>query len=238
MDDFTSDVNDIYIVAMDRDIDSFLSFLSQDSDSVVQSKMLGAKKAWGIVDAEFEKFKNSPVEAYESFNLTPEEIAGSLDEPVVFELPEGWKYITFPNSDLTISFPDDWSFETYGDNDEYLKINNPDRSITILSGLLETAFSEIDSDSGRLFSLQTFLETSDYDFYNERSANIEIHSMNKAYVVEYSIREDSGDDITDGIQAYVVTPDEKCFMFIVSTTRNEFAQIDLIIIREIFGSIR
>jgi hypothetical protein len=231
-------INDLYIIAMNSDIDSFISFLSKDSDSVVQRKMAGSQKAWDIVNAEYDKFIESPIDAYKAFNLTAEEVESSLIEPEPFVLPEDWNDKDFPNSNLIISFPSDWSSQTYGDNNQFLKILNSDKSLTILSGLIDDCFSGIESDSGRLFSLQTYLETSDYDYYNERTANTEVYSLNKAYVIEYSVRENPSDDIEDQILANVVTPDDKCVVFMISTSRDEFPQIDQLTIQEIYGSIR
>jgi len=173
-----------------------------------------------------------------AFNLSSEEIASSLEQPEEFELPDNWKNIELPASDLTISIPDDWTTEFYGDENQFVRLNNSDETLEVYGGFISDEMNDIESDAGRLFSLQTFLETSDYDYYNEYSANIEVHSLNKAYVVEYSVREDSGDDIEDRIIAYIFTPVEEFIILFGETTRDEFAQIDLLEIREIFGSIR
>jgi len=232
-------INDIISVAMESDVSALISFLSQDSDSVVSKKMAGAQKAWEIADAEFENFKEAPLDAYFAFNLTSEDITAELEQSEEFKLPEDWKNIALPATDLTVSIPDDWDTDTYGDNDEFISLSNTDGSITVYGGDISSdAISSIESDAGRLFSLQTYLETSGYDYYNEHSANMEVHYFNKAYVVEYSVREFSGNDIKDRIMAYIFTPDNSVILFICETSRDEFAQIDLIQIREIFGSIR
>lgn len=232
-------ISGIVVVAMESDINALLSFLGNDSDSVVSRKMTGAKKAWEIVNGELDSFRLSPLDAYKAFNLSAEEIAMSLDKPEPFVLPEGWVDKNIPNSDLIVSIPDDWASLTYGDNDEYIKLINEDESIEILGGFFaDDSLKEIESDSARLFSIQTYLETSDYDFYLEHSAEVEVHSLNKAYVVEYSVREYSGDDIEEKIITYVLTPDNETLLFFVNTSREEFAQIDFVQFAKVFGSIR
>jgi len=232
-------LNDLIIVAMERDIDSFISFLSQDSDSVVVRKMEGAEKAWGIAHDELDKFKEAPLEAYRSFNVTIEELEASLDELVGFERPDGWVDRDIPYSDLVFSIPSDWGVSTYGDKDQFVKTSNPDKSLTFLMGAFEEGgFGDLESDSGRLFSLQTILETSDYDYYLERSANVELHSKNKAYVVEFSVRDRPSDDIEDRIWSVVLTPTEKEVIVMAQTTRDEFAQIDIGMYKTVLGSIR
>jgi len=224
---------------MERDIDSFISFLSQDSDSVVVRKMEGAEKAWGIAHDELDKFKEAPLEAYRSFNVTIEELEASLDELVGFERPDGWVDRDIPYSDLVFSIPSDWGVSTYGDKDQFVKTSNPDKSLTFLMGAFEEGgFGDLESDSGRLFSLQTILETSDYDYYLERSANVELHSKNKAYVVEFSVRDRPSDDIEDRIWSVVLTPTEKEVIVMAQTTRDEFAQIDIGMYKTVLGSIR
>jgi uncharacterized protein YrzB (UPF0473 family) len=231
-------LNDIVIIAMESDIDALISFLRQDGDSIVSQKMAGADKAWDIVEEEFEKFKEAPLDAYYASNSSAEDIQNMLEEPNEFILKEDWSDINLPNANLVVSIPDDWETSTYGEENQFIKLTNSDETLVIMGGVLEDALIDIESDSGRLFSLQTFLETSDYDYYNERSADIEVFALNKAYVIEYSVRKYSGNDIKDEVIAYVVTPDEDVVMWICTTTRDEFAQIDIAIIHEIFGSIR
>lgn len=232
-------ISGIVVVAMESDINALISFLGNDSDSVVNRKMSGAKKAWEIVNNELDSFRASPLEAYKAFNLSAEEIAMSLDQPEPFVKPESWVDNDIPNTELIVSIPDDWDFLTLGDNNEYIKLISEDKSIEIVGGFFsDDSFTEIESDSARLFSIQTYLETSDYDFYLEHSADVEVHSLNKAYVIEYSVREDSGDEIEEKIITYVLTPDNETFLFFVNTTREEFAQIDFVQIAQVFGSIR
>jgi len=231
-------ISDIVVVAMESDINALVSFLSQDSDSVVSRKMAGAKEAWEIVDTELKNFKESPLDSYMAFNLTSEEIASSLEQPEEFILPEGWNDVELPASDLTVSIPNDWVTDLYGDENQFISMANSDESLEVYGGFISEGMGDIESDSGRLFYLQTYLETSDYDYYLEHSADVEVHSLNKAYVVEYSVRVNSGDDIEDRVMAYIFTPEDEVVLFVCETTRDEFAQIDLLQIREIFGSIR
>jgi len=232
-------ISGIVVVAMESDIDALLSFLGKDSDSIVTRKMNGAKKAWEIVNGEVDSFRASPLDAYKAFNLSAEEIASSLDKPEPFVKPEGWVDKSIPETELLVSIPEDWDFLTFGDNDEYIKLINEDESIEIVGGFFpDDSMKEIESDAARLFSIQTFLETSDYDFYLEHSAEVEVHSLNRAYVVQYSVRESSGDEIEEKMITYVLTPDDETFLFFVNTTREEFAQIDFVQIAKVFGSIR
>lgn len=233
-------LNDVIIVAMERDIDSFISFLSQDNDSVVARKMEGAEKAWEIVNEELDKFSESPREAYQSTTLSAQELEKTLDEDVKFERPEDWIDKEIPNTNLVFSIPDDWSVTSYGEKDQFLETTNPDETLTLLIGSSEeSGFANLDSDAGRLFALQTLLETTDYDYYLEKNSDIEIHSRNKAYVVEFSVRENPWDGLKeDRVWAVVITPEENEVLVIAETTRNQFAKIDLIIYRSILGSIR
>jgi hypothetical protein len=231
-------LSDIVVVAMESDINSLVSFLSRDSDSVVSRKMAGAKKAWEIVDTELENFEESPFDAYMAFNLTSEEIESSLEQPTEFELPDDWKNVDLPISELIFSIPESWETEFYGDESQFIRITSSDGTLKIYGGYMPDGIGDIESDSGRLFSLQTILETSDFNFYLEHSADVEVHALNKAYVVEYSVREDSGDDIIEKILAHIITPEDEAVLLFCETTRDEFAQIELIQIREIFGSIR
>jgi hypothetical protein len=230
-------ISDITGVAMESSIDALLSFLGQDSDSVVQRKLAGATTTWELVNSEFENFKNSPVDAYMAFNLTTEELEESLNQPVDFVLPENWVDSKIPKTDMVISHPRDWDVEFYGKDDNYIELKNDDGTLSIYGGYLEES-TDYTSDSGQLFAIQTYLETEDYDYYNERSANVEVFSQNKVYMVEYSVREDSGDDIETKILSYIFTPGGEQFIFYCETTRDEFAQIDMLQIQEVFGSIR
>lgn len=232
-------LNDLVVVAMEREIDSFISFLGQDSDSVVARKMNGAEKAWEVVNEEIANFEEDPVEAYQTFSVSADELEAALDEPNQFTRPEGWINEEIPDSDLRLSVPDDWSAKTYGPEDEYLQLDNPDETLTFLVGSMgDGGLAELESDPGRLFSLQTILETSDYDYYLERSANVEVHAENKAYVVEFSVRDSTGDEIEDRIWAIVITPSGREVLVIAQTTRSEFAQIDVATYKTVLGSVR
>lgn len=232
-------LNDLVVVAMERDIDAFISFLGQDSDSVVFRKMEGAEKAWELVDEEIADFEEDALEAYQTFLLTTDQVEASLDEPAEFERPEGWIDKDIPDSDLKLSVPDDWSAWTYGSDDQYLGLSNLDETLTFLVGSMgEGEIAELESDSGRLFSLQTHLETTDYDYYLEKSADVEVHAENKAYVVEFSVRESSAEDIEDRVWATVVTPSGREVLVIAETSRSEFAQIDFVTLKTVLGSIR
>ena len=230
-------ISDIAGVAMESSIDALLSFLGKDSDSVVQRKLAGAIKTWEIVDSEFESFKNSPVDAYIAFNLSTEEIEESVNQPVDFVLPEDWVDSKLTNTDMVISHPRDWDVEYFGTDNLFIKLKNEDGTLSIYGGYFEGS-TDYTSDSGQLFALQTYLETEDYDYYNERSANVEIFSQNRVYMVDYSVRENSGDDIERKILSYIFTPGGEQFIFYCETTRDEFAQIDMLQIQEVFGSIR
>ena len=230
-------ISDITGVAMESSIDALLSFLGKDSDSIVQRKLTGAIKTWEIVDSEFQNFKNSPIDAYMAFNLTTREIEESVNQPVDFVLPENWVDSKLSNTDLVISHPREWDVEYYGEDNLYIKLKNEDGTLGIYGGYFEGS-TGYTSDRGQLFALQTYLETEDYDYYNERSANVEVFSQNRVYMVEYSVRQNSGDDIESKILSYIFTPGEEQFIFYCDTTRDEFAQIDLLQIQQVFGSIR
>lgn len=232
-------LNDLIVVAMDRDIDSFISFLSQDSDSIVARKIQGADAAWEIVESEISSFEEDPIAAYQSSSVTPEDLEQEIDQTPEFELPDGWTNHQLPASDLVFSIPNDWDSSTYGDEDQFVRNDSPDGSVTFLLGVFSpNGLSELDSDAGRLFSLQTILETSDFDYYLEKSAEVEVHAQNRAYLVEFSARENSGREIQDRVWAVVITPDEAEVLAIAQTSRDEFAQIDLATFRTLLGSFR
>ena len=138
---------------------------------------------------------------------------------------------------MVISHPRDWDVVFFGEDDNFILLKNDDGTLSIYGGYLEKS-TDYTSDSGQLFAIQTYLETEDYDYYNERSANVEVFSQNKVYMVEYSEMWDSGDDITSGISAYIFPPVGGYFIILCSTTRDEFTQIDRLQLQEVFGSIR
>lgn len=233
-------LQDLVVVAMESQINAFISFLAQDSDTVVARKILGAEDVRSTVDAEIIAFEEDALAAYLASNVTTDDLAQQLEQAEPFILPDGWKDSSFANNDsLIVSIPNDWTRETFGDNDEFTRFESKDGAVEVIAGVVNDAeITLLDSDGARLFALQTQLETSDYDFYSEHSAEVGVYALNKGYVVEFARRYSSGDDIEEQIWATVVTPEDNEVFFIISTTRDEFAQIDFLIIADIFSSIR
>lgn len=111
--------------------------------------------------------------------------------------------------------------------------------MTILLGAIhEGGLTEFESDAGRLLMHQLANEDNDYSYYNERSAEIGVYNENKGYMVEYTHRENSGDDITAEIVISIITNSGDEVFMLVSTTNDEFSQIDRLIFGDVFGSIR
>jgi len=224
-------ISDITGVAMESSIDTLLSFLDQDSDSVVQGKLAGATTTWELVNSEFENFKNSPIDAYMALER-------SLNQPVDFVLPENWIDSKIPKADMVISHPRDWDVDLdSGKTVLLIKLENDDGTLSC-GGSYYDKNKDYKSYSGQLFEIRTKDASQDRFYYIERSANVEVFSQNIVYMVEYSEMWDSGDDITSGISAYIFPPVGGYFIILCSTTRDEFAQIDMLQIQEVFGSIR
>jgi hypothetical protein len=233
-------LQDLVVVSMETEIDTFISFLSNDSDTVVARKMAESEKVRNIVDDEIAAFRNDAMAAYEASVVTAESLIKNTGTSEPFSLPDDWKDITFPDSnDLVLSIPQDWTQSTFGDEGQYLNLKNDDKTMTVVMDILEEkTITEVDSDRARLFSLQTILETEDWDFYLEHNSEVGLYALNKGYVVEFSRRVSSSGDIEDGIYAIIVTPDKQEVIVIVNTERNDFAQIDLLTLELIYGSIR
>jgi len=127
----------------------------------------------------------------------------------------------------------------YGDKSQFIQLQNDDRTLTVSGGLLEGQdFTNLSTDGARLFSLQTVLETQNWDFYSERSAEIGVYALNRGYVVRFSRRMFSSGNITDNEWAQIVTPDLEEVFVMAETTRDDFAKIDLLTLEQVFASIR
>lgn len=230
-------LHDLVLLAVETQINAFISFLSQDSDTVVARKMSAANEARRIVDKELSAFQEDPLEAYRKAEITAESLIKELSEPEPFVLPEGWQNITFPNNeDLIVSIPSDWEWEHI---DELLKLTNNDKTLLIgMSNLDESLLSEFDSDQARLFLLQTSLETESWDFYSEQNAEVGVYGLNRGYVVRFSYRPYSSSDISEAIRAVIITPEDQEILVLATTERDEFAKIDLLLFEQILSSIR
>lgn len=233
-------LEDLVVVAIETKVDAFISFLSQDSDTVVARKLTASEEVRSMVDDEISAFKNDPLAAYEASELTAESLVENADQTEPFTLPDAWIDISFPDSDeLILSIPENWTQDTLGGKGQFLQLRNDDRTLTVIMDVFEEkSYTRFDSDRVRLFSLQTTLETEDWDFYSERSAEVGLYALNRGYVVEFARRYSKSSDIEDNVWAIIVTPDEHEVFVIASTERDDFAQIDVLTLQEIYGSIR
>lgn len=233
-------LQDLVIVAMESKVDAFISFLSKDSDTVVARKNNASDQVRAAVDAEIVKFRNDPLRAYEASEVTAASLAEDLDRQESFVLPNGWVNIEIPDSNgLILSLPGSWTFETTGDHGEDLDLANGDGTLKVAIRVLDDGVSSnFGSDRARLFSLQTTLETIGWDFYSERSAEIGLYALNRGYVVRFAGRYSQSSDIEDHLWAAIVTPNGLEVLSMASTERDDFAQIDLLTLEEVFGSIR
>jgi hypothetical protein len=235
-------------MAIKAEIDAFISFLSKDDDSVVSRKFTASKIVRAKVDSEIGPFKLDPLASYEATEFTPESLVQNLDQAEPFALPEGWIDISLPGSDeLILSIPGDWTH--YADKD-YLRLRNDDSTLEVIAAQAEDKLlTESDSDGARLFILQTTLKAAGLEFYSEHSADVELYSLNRGYVVRYAV---SLLDLIANerqaehrVKAVIVTPSGH-EVFVESsrpnrnsiTKRDDFAQIDLLQLGIIYGSIR
>jgi len=228
---------DFIIVAMEADIDAFISFLAQESDRTVSNQIIAADKAWALVKNEIESFRNDPYKAYLESDITPAEFETSLITPEPFVLPDDWMEYKVPNGELFVSFPRTWKQEV----SEYLKFKSQesDGEITVVVNFIDDkTLLEMESDAGRMFFMKSVLQGIDYDYYNERSANHSNYALNKGFVIRASIRDTESDGIDDTLWAYVITPDEKIALVHARTDKDEFTELSLLIFDEILSSIR
>lgn len=233
-------LQDLVVVGIETKIDAFISFLSQASDTVVARKLTASDKVRDMINDEISAFKNDPLAAYEASQLSAKSLVENAEQVESFTLPDGWVNISLPGSDkLILSIPDDWTYNIVPGEDQFLRLNNNDETLTVMVEELEEGlYTEFDSDRARLFNLQTFLETADADFYSERSAEVGLYALNRGYVVEFLQRYTEASDIKDNVWAIIVTPDNQEVLVLASTSRDDFAQIDMLMLQEIYGSIR
>jgi len=233
-------LQDLVIVSMESEINAFITFLGQESDTIVSRKIKNAADIRAMVDEEIIRFGNDALAAYLASNTSAQDLALKLEAAEPFLLPDGWQDTKFSkNNELIVSIPKDWTQSTLGENDEFTMFQSDDKSLKVVAGVLsEPDISLLESDGARLFALQTQLETSDFAFYLEHSAEVGVYALNKGYIVKFSRRYDEGDPIEEGIWVIVVTPDRDEIFIIVSTERDEFAEIDEIILGNILSSIR
>lgn len=232
-------LQDLVTLAMESEITALLAFLTQESDTVVSRKMNAALTIRETVDQELEAFQADAMDAYLKSNVSADTLEEEASKAEPFLLPDGWIDTDIPDSDLTISHPEDWTPEVYGSENQFLSLDSPDGELTILLGAIhEGGLTEFESDAGRLLMHQLANEDNDYSYYNERSAEIGVYNENKGYMVEYTHRENSGDDITAEIVISIITNSGDEVFMLVSTTNDEFSQIDRLIFGDVFGSIR
>lgn len=233
-------LTDLVMVAVETEIGAFLSFMAQESDTSVSRKLQAAQNARAAVDAQIEAFRKDPLDAYQTASLDAEKLVEGTQAVEPFVRPNDWADVMVAStSNLILSIPNTWTSETFGDDGEYLRLRNDDQTLTVTCGVLSSEDStSANSDAVRLFALQTALETQDWDYYSERSAETGVYALNRGYVVQFSRRMFSSSDITDNQWAQIVTPDDKMVFLMSETTRDDFAKIDLLTLDQVFASIR
>jgi len=163
----------------------------------------------------------------------------------VFSLPENWLNNELPESDLLMSFPNTWN-NIVGIDQPYIYILSGDNFVKGMCGLVSNIFGKefkdefinLKSDDDRLSSLLSTFSFDNFAYYEDRSAYYEVCSQNIAYIVEYSVKEESEGDIIDKLDAFVVTPNNEVIFCNTVTTIDDYWQVDQSTILEIFGSIR
>ena len=233
-------LTDMVVVAVETKIDAFLSFMAQASDTSVSRKLNAADEARTTVNGQIEAFRKDPLLAYETATIDAAKLVEGTQKPEPFVRPADWIDVDIPSSGgLVLSIPKSWASSTYGDGNEYIRLQNGDQTLTVLGGYIsDEGLSSASSDTARLFALQTMLETEDSDFYSEHSAEVGVYALNKGYVVNFARRRFSFGEITDNQWAQVVTPDGVSVFLMAETTRDDFAKIDLLEIDQIYSSIR
>jgi hypothetical protein len=233
-------LTDLVMVAVQAQIDAFLSFMAQDGDTAVARKLQAAEKARTAVNEQIEAFRKEPLDAYETTALDARKLAERTQKVEPFVRPDDWTNVSIPTSpSLILSIPKTWTSETFGDNGEFLQLKNDDGTLKVnVLRLSSDESASTDSDAARLFALQTTLETQNWDFYSEQSAESGVYALNRGYVVRFSNRRLSFDDISDNLWAEIVTPEQEAVVLMTDTTRDSFAQIDLLTLNEVYSSIR
>lgn len=233
-------LTDMVVVAVETKIDAFLSFMSQASDTSISRKLKVADEARITVNGQIEAFRKDPLSAYETATIDAAKLVEGTLKPEPFVRPADWIDVDIPASGgLVLSIPQSWTSSTYGDESEYIRLQNGDQTLTVLGGYFSNeGLSSASSDAARLFALQTMLETEDSDFYSEHSAEVGVYALNKGYVVNFARRQFSFGEITDNQWAQIVTPDVVSVFLMAETTRDEFARIDLLEIDQVYSSIR
>ena len=232
-------LNDLVIVAMDRSIDSLFAFLGDEGDNIITQHMITAENTWKIISEELDKFKDAPLKAYEDSIITAVSLTEDLDTLKQFELPDGWENFEIPKSKLVISAPGDWSYSQFGYDNDFGNFVSKDKHID-MDFLIANAdgFTDTASNFGRLFSVKTFAESQDSEYFLEKDAYYDIYNLNKGYTVFFSVRKSSSDQIEDWIYSYIITPDDDTVFFAVCTDRDDFREVDIFLINTIFSSVR
>lgn len=113
-------LQDLVTLAMESEITALLAFLTQESDTVVSRKMNAALTIRETVDQELEAFQADAMDAYLKSNVSADTLEEEASKAEPFLLPDGWIDTDIPDSDLTISHPEDWTPEVYGSENQFL----------------------------------------------------------------------------------------------------------------------
>ncbi len=232
-------LQELVLVAMDRVIEALnYSYLAADIMwmSGTATRILdGMERVWKALKTEIDVFEADALAAYEASLAPTLELEAELEKAEPFTRPEGWKDCEIAESNLTTSAPENWRCENLGTEERFLRLTNGPMQVDIV---IQNArlYTDLYSDKARLFALQADLETgldaTEDDFCLVHPADYGIYGSNRGYVVRFSAESESK------IWAAIVTPDNDSALVHAIATQDDFAQIDLLALDLIFGSIR
>ncbi len=233
-------LHDFVTVAMETEIDSFIAFMQKQDDTAIDRKFSAANTARKVVNAEIRKFTENPLAAYEASNPTAEALEARLQQAKPFTPPYGWQHFWLADSErLIVSVPGDWTGSYIGSENRYALFTSADGAAEVRVVIHdEPAYTELDSDAGRLFLLQTTLESEGFDHYSEHSAKVGAYALNRGYLVAFSVRRPNSDKIAEELCAIVVTPEGDEVFVILRTTGESLAETAKLTFGTIVSSVR
>lgn len=228
------------LVSMQTEIDALVSYYSEDSDVIVSRKMEVSNRVREVVKKEFAAFKKNPVDAYTASEVESQNNQNESAEIKSFKLPENWKNVEFGDTqEYIFSIPESWNYSIFGENNAYVELSNPNETLFILLDTLDESFlGDYQSDTVRLFGVQTQIEMGGWDYYQEDSTNVSLFAKNKTFEFIFSKREYLDNEVTKSIWAIVVTPENQEIFMVINTKQANFAPADLENLRTIYSSIR
>ena len=207
-------INEILVIAMESRINTYIAALNYDLQRMVDGEQI-FNLFWKVADEEFNKFKNSPEEAYESMDYISHNLPNSCEERVSSRIPESWQEHYIPYSDLVISFPMNFDFEEM------------DSGFFELSGLIEVGGKVYDSweseyEAVTLLFTEKFLELLGIGKYSIQSYDCKQYNLNKVYSLEFNAVNSQNDESGKFILSNLITQDNQSILFILEEFDDEY----------------